>query len=247
MILAVSSDTRSNNKDLLKLLAREKLTVLKPTKVLTDLSLGWCQVVAETCVELGIPFKAYLPFKDLGRLWSKEQEAYLKELISLAEEVEIVTKERSSGKTYFWVEEAIKAQTLKMIKDADELLAVCLPNSFPRVGMWGARKAAELNKKVYRINPDDRFKPSFYVKDFNRGVTGNLILMGVLPELLRKTDIISPPRTEVVVSGYTIHVTVRPKDPGITTSYTVLMYPNQGLNIRSHRSSVPEKGLFRCT
>lgn len=46
--------------DLVKL-AEHCLTRLKPKLVITGMALGWDLAIAEACLNLGVPFKAYIP------------------------------------------------------------------------------------------------------------------------------------------------------------------------------------------
>lgn len=52
------------------------------------MAVGWDQAVADACVDLGIPFHAYVPFREgQDRFWPYDTKAHYAELLSLAAEV----------------------------------------------------------------------------------------------------------------------------------------------------------------
>jgi uncharacterized phage-like protein YoqJ len=59
---------------------------LQPKKVRIGMALGWDQLVAWACLDLGIPYTACIPFKTQAQLWSKEQQLHYRELLYRAED-----------------------------------------------------------------------------------------------------------------------------------------------------------------
>lgn len=70
--------------------ARALLTELGATEVITGMALGFDQLVAELCVEMGIPFIAAIPCKDQEKLWSPVQQERYHELLNKAARVVMV-------------------------------------------------------------------------------------------------------------------------------------------------------------
>lgn len=64
---------------------------LQPTKAISGMALGWDQLGAEACVELGIPFIAAIPFKTQAQMWSREQQIHYKWLLARAQDQIIVS------------------------------------------------------------------------------------------------------------------------------------------------------------
>lgn len=70
--------------DLVMLLAAEALQRIKPDYVLTGMSLGFDQWIADLCVALGIPFVAALPFAGQEQKWPPQSQAKYHLLLSKA-------------------------------------------------------------------------------------------------------------------------------------------------------------------
>lgn len=59
-------------------------------KAISGMALGFDTWAAETCIQLGVPFIAAIPFEGQQRMWSPEQQLHYKELLSRAEDKIIV-------------------------------------------------------------------------------------------------------------------------------------------------------------
>jgi uncharacterized phage-like protein YoqJ len=70
------------------------LTKLQPSSVITGMALGWDTLVAATCVHLGIPFIAAVPFEGQEKRWTPQQQQVYRNLLELAAQVEIVSPGR---------------------------------------------------------------------------------------------------------------------------------------------------------
>lgn len=64
---------------------------LQPTKCISGLALGWDQLGAEACIELGIPWVGAIPFKAQVQMWSREQQIHYKWLITRASDIIVVS------------------------------------------------------------------------------------------------------------------------------------------------------------
>lgn len=84
--------TMIHDKTTLKEILKNKLTSeLKADLVITGMAIGWDTLVAETCVELGIPFVAAVPCIGQERLWPPFAQQHYKNLLAKAERIEIVS------------------------------------------------------------------------------------------------------------------------------------------------------------
>lgn len=66
---------------------RDQLTILKPSRVITGLAIGFDTVVGIACVDLQIPFTAAVPFDDQPNLWSSAQKKVYYNLLQKADVV----------------------------------------------------------------------------------------------------------------------------------------------------------------
>ena len=76
----------------IKQVISEHLKKEKPNEVVLGLDLGVPQWAAEVCVELGIPYTAYIPFIDFSNKWPPHSRKKYAELASAAKMVVVVTK-----------------------------------------------------------------------------------------------------------------------------------------------------------
>lgn len=72
--------------------AKVCLTHISPMQVAVGMALGWDTAVAMACVELGIPFVAYVPFSGQELLWSDESQVVYNDLLEKAREVIYVSE-----------------------------------------------------------------------------------------------------------------------------------------------------------
>lgn len=71
----------------LRKLAEQELKTIAPERVLTGMALGWDQVVAEACLNLSIPFLAYIPCDNQDAPWMQADKIRYQHLLGLAAEV----------------------------------------------------------------------------------------------------------------------------------------------------------------
>lgn len=96
---------------------RDKLIELKPEVVITGMALGVDQLAAQLCVDLRIPFWAYLPCEGQDRLWLPESRTQYQYLLGLASRIVLVTP----GPYEPW---KMQARNMRMVDDGDEGLGV---------------------------------------------------------------------------------------------------------------------------
>lgn len=72
-------------------LARSWLEVVRPTRVVSGMALGWDQDWAQAAVDLGIPFVAAVPFIGQERAWPELSQRTFAVLLARAAEVVIVS------------------------------------------------------------------------------------------------------------------------------------------------------------
>lgn len=92
IILGVTGHRELFHRDsILKSHLTSYLKLKKPVKVLTGMALGFDQLVAEVCVELGIPFVAVIPYDGQEDLWSPDMKIRFYNLLLKAAEIVVVT------------------------------------------------------------------------------------------------------------------------------------------------------------
>lgn len=91
MIVGVTGHRQLNHSNqAVALVTKDIFTRLGASEVITGMALGYDQLVAEVCLEMGIPFVAAIPCKDQEKLWNKGQQDRYKELLSKASRVVMV-------------------------------------------------------------------------------------------------------------------------------------------------------------
>lgn len=80
----------------IKYALRKSLVYLRDNKgydkVITGMALGFDTLVAEACIDVGIPFIAYLPFENQHEKWGFHQQSTFEQLLKQAELVYLVSK-----------------------------------------------------------------------------------------------------------------------------------------------------------
>ena len=119
----------------------------KPNKVISGMALGVDQSFARIAYKLNIPFIAAIPFVGQQSIWPTTAQELYKEILSLAEEVIIVSKGSYSS-------EKMQIRNEWMVDRADKIL-----------GIWNGtnggtanciKYALSLGKEIIIINPLDR-------------------------------------------------------------------------------------------
>lgn len=98
-------------------LAFEMLKAAKPSLVLSGMALGWDQAVALACMDLAIPFDAYVPFAGQESRWPKETQAEYAGMLRRARR--IVTC--SPGEYAGW---KMMHRNKVLIRDSDKIAAL---------------------------------------------------------------------------------------------------------------------------
>ena len=102
-------------KDLV-LLARHSLLISKPKKVISGMAIGWDQAVSFAAYDLSIPYIAAVPFQGQEAKWPEESQKLYRDLLSLAEHVEVVSP--------FYSSRNMQVRNEWMVDRADEMLAL---------------------------------------------------------------------------------------------------------------------------
>lgn len=69
----------------------------KPDSCVSGFALGWDQAVAFTCLELGIPLTAAVPYEGQERMWPRESQRFYHQLIARCSDVHFVCDEGYAG------------------------------------------------------------------------------------------------------------------------------------------------------
>jgi uncharacterized phage-like protein YoqJ len=85
-------------KPTVKNIVREKLHQLEADVVVTGMALGFDMLVAEVCVEEGIPFVAAIPCRGQTKAWPRHEKKHYMDLIDEAWKCKII----SSGDFQIW-------------------------------------------------------------------------------------------------------------------------------------------------
>jgi uncharacterized phage-like protein YoqJ len=120
---------------------------LRPDEVISGMALGWDQALAQAATEIGIPFKAYVPFMGQESLWPKASQNRYNSILSKAKSM--VVRVNSSSLS---IAGRMQARNEMMVNDADYVLALWN-------GSAGGTKntvdyAASRDKKVINVWPE---------------------------------------------------------------------------------------------
>lgn len=115
--------------------AKTTLAKLQPELVITGMALGWDQAVAQACVELEIPFHAYVPFKGQEGKWFHHNKVKYNELLLQAEKIVIVCE---GG----YHPDKLHKRNEAMVDNADALLAMF--DGIPKGGTYRCYQYAKL-------------------------------------------------------------------------------------------------------
>lgn len=96
---------------------RWRLLRLRPSVCISGMALGVDQWAASICVELGIPFVAYIPFKGQESNWPARSRAEYERLLAKAERVRVVCDGEYSPRK-------MQERNVAMVLDSDVLFAV---------------------------------------------------------------------------------------------------------------------------
>lgn len=80
------------SEDKLYTTAHDQLAKIKPDVVGTGMAIGWDQAIAQACIDLKIPFIAFVPFEGQQRMWPRIVQLKYQRMLDNAGEVRIVSK-----------------------------------------------------------------------------------------------------------------------------------------------------------
>jgi len=131
----------------------EALHSISPSKAISGMALGVDQWAANACIEMGIPFIAAVPFKGQENLWRQDDQKKYHELLGKAIEVKIVSEGGYDAAK-------MHQRNQWMVDNADVVIAVW--DGSPSGTGSCVKYAVEKEKRVYRIDPNNNFKPEWY-------------------------------------------------------------------------------------
>lgn len=70
--------------------ASAHLRISKPIMVIVGMAQGWDQAVARACIDLGIPFRAAIPFKGQEKEWPAQAQGHYQFILAHASSIHIV-------------------------------------------------------------------------------------------------------------------------------------------------------------
>jgi uncharacterized phage-like protein YoqJ len=130
----------------IKKVFKEKLLELKPSLVNTGMALGFDMLVAECCVEAGIPFRAVLAFPAMHERWRALEQERFNNLIKQAKEVVSISPKFLNKYVYLkrdkWV-----------VENSDEIVSYLDPKSVAGGTFFTVSYAKQQsnNKKVTNV------------------------------------------------------------------------------------------------
>lgn len=107
--------------DWLRARVRETLLELKPTEAISGMALGFDQLAAEACLEVGVPFVAAVPFETQFMDWPLESQQRYVDLYSKASRVHIV--DPTPPTTRWEAAQKLHARNHWMVDNSDEVIA----------------------------------------------------------------------------------------------------------------------------
>jgi len=96
--------------------AEQGLQRFLPEEVIVGMALGWDQAVAQACINLGVPFRAYIPCVGQDRMWPDSSKTEYKRLLSYAK------SERVFAQNYNPT--CMQQRNMGMVNDSDEVMAL---------------------------------------------------------------------------------------------------------------------------
>jgi uncharacterized phage-like protein YoqJ len=97
--------------------AERVLSANKPTEVISGMALGWDMALAQAAVNLGIPFRAYIPFVGQEQVWPSATRLYYKALLARAQETKICS-------TGGYTKASMQIRNQNMVDDCDVVAAL---------------------------------------------------------------------------------------------------------------------------
>jgi uncharacterized phage-like protein YoqJ len=118
----------------------------KPTMVNIGMAIGFDTLVAKTCIQMHIPFVAYIPFEGQENKWSNDDQKKYRDYLEHAETIICVSKGGYSA-------QKMMLRNLEIVDNSQGLLAYW--DEARQGGTWNAIQAAdEINLPIYNLRPD---------------------------------------------------------------------------------------------
>lgn len=86
--------------------------------MLVGMAVGWDQAIAEACVQLDVPFIAYVPYRTYSEIWPHDVKVRYEFLLAHAEEIIVVSESTAFSAIL------LQNRNVAMVKDCHEVLAV---------------------------------------------------------------------------------------------------------------------------
>lgn len=127
-------------------IARSFLSLWQPDTVITGMAIGWDQAVATACLDLGIPYRAYIPGKWQPDAWPPPARAVYERLLARAAAVRVCVVGSYGA-------DAMRIRNTHIINDSEMLLALwdgtraggtwhcwnyAVGKGLPRINLWEA-------------------------------------------------------------------------------------------------------------
>lgn len=107
--------------DWLRARVREMLLELKPTEAISGMALGFDQIAAHACLDVGVPFVAAVPFETQFMQWPFESQQAYATLLNKASRVHIV--DPVSPSTSWEAAQKLHNRNHWMVDNSDEVIA----------------------------------------------------------------------------------------------------------------------------
>lgn len=123
---------------------RRIIADLKPDLAISGMALGYDQLFAEICIDLGIPFIAAVPFVGQEAIWPKGSQGRYNNLLTKASEIVVV----SEGQYAVW---KLQIRNEYIVNRCDKLIAAW--NGSPGGTANCVSYANKVGREVVRIDP----------------------------------------------------------------------------------------------
>jgi uncharacterized phage-like protein YoqJ len=104
--------------------AAEMLRKLSPDKAVTGMALGWDTAIATSCLNLGIPYIAAIPFEGQECRWKIEDKEVYHHLLDYADKVVNVSQMSGDKMSPLELKKCYQPRNVWMVNHSDVLLAL---------------------------------------------------------------------------------------------------------------------------
>lgn len=138
MIIAFTGHRQVHNPNETRQLLSQQLLELKPSLAISGMAVGFDTLAAKVCIELGVPFRAAVPFIGQEKIWPERVQEEYHHLLTFAEEVVVV----SEGGYAAW---KMQKRNCYLVDEADLVLAYY--DGGPKGGTFNCIEYAKLKEK----------------------------------------------------------------------------------------------------